>query len=156
MGWAISFFLVMFGGAGLVFGAAVVEEKSFSLLEQQYDRESNPRKRAGLAIEMTRGCLTRLRAAYDAEDPEPREKAMEAYRAALDRLEAAVTAASNGGTSKNAEMHLRRQGRDLENLKTKVSYFDRPAIEKLMARVAALREQFLYSLMNPHQGKAKP
>jgi len=155
MWWAISFFLVMLGEAGLGASAALAEEKSSALLEQQYDREPNPRKRAGLAIELTRGRLTQLRAAYDAEDPEPREKAVEAYRAALERLETAVTAAAHAGTSKTAEMHLRRQGRDLENFKTNVTYLDRPAVEKLIAHVAALREQILYSLMNPNQRKAK-
>ena len=155
MWWAISFFLVMLGEAGLGASAALAEEKSPALLEQQYDREPNARKRARLAIELTRGRLTQLRAAYDAEDSEPREKAVEAYRAALERLETAVTAAAHAGTSKTAEMHLRRQGRDLENFKTNVTYLDRPAVEKLIAHVAALREQILYSLMNPNQRKAK-
>ena len=155
MAWAIPFFLVTLGIAGLGFGRAVAEEKPPSVLEQQYDRETNPRKRAGIAIELTKPRLQELRASYDAEDPDQREEAVEAYVAALNRLETAVTAAANGGTSKNAEMHLRRQGRDLENLKTNVSYFDRPAIEKVIARVVALREQILYSIMNPNQGKAK-
>ena len=155
MAWAIPFFLVTLGIAGMGIGTAVAEEKPPSVLEQQYDRETNPRKRAGIAIELSKQRLQELRAAYDAEDPDQREEAVGAYLAALNRLETAVTAASNAGASKNAEMHLRRQARDLENFKTNVSYFDRPAIEKVIARVVALREQILYSIMNPNQGKAK-
>lgn len=155
MSWATPFFLATLGMVGWGISTAVAEDKPPSLLEQQYDRESNPRKRAGLAIELTRPRLQELRSAYDGEDPNLREKAMEAYLDALERLEKAVTAAANAGTSKNAETHLRRQGRDLENFKTNVSYFDRPAIEKVMERVAALRQQILYSIMNPNQGKAK-
>ena len=67
----------------------------------------------------------------------------------------AVTAAAHTGTSKSTEMHLRRQVRDLENLKTNVAYFDRPAIEKIIERAEALREKILYSIMNPRDGKAK-
>ena len=155
MSWAIPFLLVTLGIAGMGIGTAVAEEKPPSVLEQQYDRETNPRKRASIAIELSKQRLQQLRTAYDAEDPDPREEAVEAYLAALNRLETAVTTAANAGTSKNAEMHLRRQARDLENFKTNVSFFDRPAIEKVIARVAALREQILYSIMNPKQGKAK-
>lgn len=155
MAWAIPFLLLAVGIGGFGAGVAVAEDKPPSVLEQEYDRETNPRKRAGIAVELTRQRLQRLRAAYDAEDPDQREEAVEAYLASLERLESAVTAASNAGTSKNAETHLRRQGRDLENFKSSVSYFDRPAIEKVIARVAALREQILYSIMNPNRGKAK-
>jgi hypothetical protein len=34
-------------------------------------------------------------------------------------------------------------------LKTNVSYLERPAIEKVMERVAVIRERILYSIMNP-------
>ena len=54
-------------------------------------------------------------------------------------------------TSKNTEVFLRRHGRDLENLKRNVPYFDQPEIEKLSERAAELRAQILYSIMKPDE-----
>ena len=149
MGWMILFFLTALWGAGAEAKAAVEEDQTAALLEQRYSRELNLRRRAGIAIELTKHRLDQLRAAYETVDPEQQEKAVEVFLGALERLGMAVAAASHGGTSKNAEMHLRRQQRDLENLKINVSYFERPAIEKVIARAAAIREQILYSIMNP-------
>lgn len=153
MGWAILFFLMTLWGTGIEIEAASQGDQSLALLEQRYDRETNPRRQAGIALELTRHRLQQLRAAYDAENAERWEAALESYRGALERLGSAVAAASHGGTSKNAEMHLRRQGRDLENLKTSVAYFDRPAVEKLIAQASDLRQQILYSIMNPPKRK---
>ena len=155
MRWTVAFFLVAFWGAGWSAGPAATEEKKSARLEQLYDQESNPRKRIKPAMELTAERLSELRAAYDAEDTGKRGEAVEACLSALGRLETAVTAAAHAGSSKNVEVHLRRQARDLENLKTSVSYFDRPAIEKVLARVVALREQILYSIMNPPERSRK-
>jgi len=95
--------------------------------------------------------LEQLRAAFDAGAPEQQTQAADAYLDALNRLETAVTAARHVRTSKNAEVFLRGQGRDLESLKTNVSYFERPAVEKLAERAAELREQILYSIMHPEK-----
>ncbi|MGH9783627.1 MAG: hypothetical protein ACRD88_05530 [Terriglobia bacterium] len=147
MGWMILFFLAALWGAGVE--AAVGEDPTAALLEQRYDRESNPRKRTNIAMELTKLRLDQLRAAYETVEPEQQKAAVEAFLDALERLGTAVTAASHVGTSKKAEMHLRRQERDLGNLKTNVSYFERPAIEKLLERAAAVRERILYSIMSP-------
>ena len=155
MRWTILVLIVVWGGVGPGAGPAAAQENISVRLEQQYDQESNPKKRVKLAIELTKERLNQLRGAYDTEDAGKREEAVEAYLVALHRLETAVTAAAHGGSSKSAEMHLRRQGRDLENLKTNVSYFDRPALEKVIGRVVALREQILYSIMNPRKEATK-
>jgi hypothetical protein len=147
----ILFFLMAPWGAGVEARAAVEEDQTAALLEQRYSRETNLRRRAGIAIELTKHRLDQLRRAYETVDPEQQEKAVEAFLGALERLGMAVAAASHGGTSKNAEMHLRRQVRDLENLKTNVSYLERPAIETLIARGVELREKILYSIMNPQK-----
>ncbi|MBI3896087.1 MAG: hypothetical protein HY313_09170 [Acidobacteria bacterium] len=75
--------------------------------------------------------------------------------AALERLEVAVRDASNFGVSKKAEISLRKQARILTDLKMHVSYLDKPAIDKILARVAKLHQEILYSIMNPPQRTAK-
>ncbi len=144
MAWMILFFLVI--GFEV---AAAQGNQSAVLLEQRYDRETNPRRQAGIAQDLLKIRLEHLRSAYDTGEPEPQKAALEAYRGALDRLGTAVVAARNAGASKNAEVLLRRHVRDLENLKTNVSYLDRPDIERLLQRATELRAQFLYSVMNP-------
>ena len=146
MGWMILFFLL----AG-VETAAAQENRAATVLEQRYDRESNPRKQSGIALDLTKNRLEQLRSAYDTGDSEQQKAAVEACLGALDRLGTAVTAAGNVRTSKNVEVFLRRYGRDLENLKTNVSYFERPEIEKIIKKTAELREQVLYSIMNPDE-----
>jgi len=147
MSWMILFFLAALWGAGVE--AAVEEDPTAALLEQRYDRESNPRKQADIALELLKRRLDQLRAAYETVEPEQQKAAVEAFRGALERLGTAVTAASHAGTSKKAETYLRRQERDLGSLKINVSYLERPAIEKVMERAAAIRERILYSIMNP-------
>ena len=147
MAFMILFFLAALWGAGVE--AAVEEDPTAALLEQRYDRESNPRKQTDIAIGLMKHRLDQLRAAYETVEPEQQKAAVEAFLGALERLGTAVTAASNVGTSKKAELHLRRQERDLASLKINVSYFERPAIEKVMERAAAVRERILYSIMNP-------
>jgi len=149
MRWMTLFFLVAVGGAGVE--AAAQENQAAALLEQRYERETNRRKQADIALELLKLRLYRLRAAYETVDPEKQKEAVDAFLGALERLGTAVVTASNAGTSKKAEMHLRRQERDLENLKTNVSYFERPVIEKVIRRAAELREQILYSIMNPRK-----
>ena len=146
MVWMILFFLI---GNGI---AAAEENREAIQLEQRYDRESdNPRRQAGIALDLTKSRFEQLRAAYDAGNPEQQKTATEAYRGALDRLQTSVAAARHTGTSKKTEVFLRQHGRDLDNLKMNVSYFVRPEIEKLGDRAAEVREQILYSIMNPEK-----
>jgi hypothetical protein len=145
MAWMILFFLL-----GAV-GTYAEDDAAVAQLEQRYERESNPRRQAGIVIELMKHRLEQLRAAYDTEDQQLQGQAAEAYLGTLDRLGTAVAAARHSGTSKNAEVFLRRHARDLEGLKTNVSYLDRPAIEKLLERATELRAQILYSIMHPQK-----
>jgi hypothetical protein len=143
----ILFFLMTVGGT-----AAAEENQRAAQLEQRYEREGgNPRRQTEIAVDLTQSRFDQLRSAYDAGDSEQQKEALETYRGALDRLGTAVAAARHTGNSKKAEVFLRRHGRDLENLKTNVSYLDRPEIEKLLERAAEMREQILYSIMNPEK-----
>ena len=145
MVWMILFFLITGSGT-----AAAEENQEAIQLEQRYDRESgNPRRQTGIAVDLTKSRFEQLHSAYDTGNSELRKEALEAYRGALDRLATAVAAAKHVGNSKKAEVFMRRHKIDLENLKTNVSYLDRPEIEKLCQRAAELREQILYSIMNP-------
>ena len=147
MVWMILFFLITGGGT-----AAAEENQEAIQLEQRYDRESgNPRRQTAIAVDLTKSRFEQLRSVYDTGNSEREKEALEAYRGALDRLGTAVAAARHAGNSKKAEVFLRGHRRDLENLKTNVSYLDRPKIEKLCERAAELREQILYSIMNPKE-----
>ena len=147
MVWMILFFLMTGGGT-----AAAEENQEAIKLEQRYDRESdNPRRQTGIAVDLAGSRFDQLRSAYDTGNSELQKEALEAYGEALDRLETAVAAARHVGNSKKAEVFLRRHGRDLENLKTNVSYLDRPEIEKLCERAAQMRELILYSIMSPKE-----
>jgi hypothetical protein len=145
MVWMILFFLT------IAVGVSAQENPAIAQLEQRYQRETNPRRQAGIAADLMKHRLEQLRSAYDTGEPEPWNQAADAYLEALNRLETAVAAARHVRTSKNAEVFLRQQGRDLESLKTNVSYDDRPAVEKLLERAAELREQILYSIMHPEK-----
>jgi hypothetical protein len=144
----ILFFLLIAVGTSAEDNAAQ-ENLAIAQLEQRYERESNPRRQAGIVVDLMKHRFEQLKAAYDAVDPEQQSRTGEAYLSELERLGTAVAAARHTGTSKNAEVFLRRHLRDLESLKTNVSYFDRPAIEKLLERAGELREQILYSIMHP-------
>lgn len=147
MFWMILFFLITGGGT-----AAAEENQEAIQLEQRYDREAgNPRRQTGIAVDLTKSRFEQLRSAYDTGNSEQEKEALEVYRGALDRLETAVAAAKHAGNSKKAEVFLRQHGRDLENLKTNVSYLDRPEIAKLCQRATELREHILYSIMNPEK-----
>ena len=154
MVWMILFFLMTGAEAAAAQGNqddAILDARAASL-EQRYDRESdNPRRQAGIAVDLLKHRFEQLRSAYYTGDPERQKEVVETYLGALDRLESAITAARHVGTSKNTEVFLRRHVRDLGNLKTNVSYFDRPEIEKLCERAAELRAQILYSIMNPDE-----
>jgi hypothetical protein len=80
---------------------------------------------------------------------EPTAPEIANYQAALDRLASSVRAARHNGTSKSAETHLRTHLHELDEIKLNVSVGERPALDQLVARLSALREEVLYSLMHP-------
>ena len=136
-------------------GPALAEEKTPTQLEAEYDREPNPKRRVKLAIELADARLKELRSAFESEDSGKAAEPVEKYLSALDRLEKAWKEPSGSGASKDAEIHLRRQARDLENLKMSLSFNEQAPVEKVATRVAKLHEAILYSIMNPHKERAK-
>ena len=145
-------------GAVLALGPAIPalsEEKTPARLEREYDQESNAKKRARLAIDLTKARMDLLRAAYKTANPEEEKEALENYLAAAERLGTAVREASDTGTSKRAEVSLREQVRLLEGLKMDVSYLERPALEEAVEQMSELREEFLYSVVKQRKEAAK-
>jgi len=121
-------------------------------LESEYDHETSPKRRVKIAIDLADLRLKELREAYESEDPARENERMEDYISSLGRLEKAVNT-SGAGTSKDAEIHLRRQGKILENLKMSVSYNERSPIEQVADRVTKLHEHVLYSIMKPKRNR---
>ncbi len=158
MVWMILFFLIagwpMRPTATAAQGEETAEllEVRAALLEQRYERETgDPRDQAKIAVDLTKNSYKRLRLAYDAGDTQQQQQAREAFLDAMDRLETSVASARHMRTSKDVEVFLRQHGRDLKNLEQSVSYFDRSEIEKLLERAADLRQEILYSIMNPEE-----
>src|SRR5262249_27222711 len=124
------------------------DDKTSEKLQSEYDREANPKKRVKIAIDLTDQRLKEMREAYESEDASRESARMEDYLSSINRLEKAVNS-PGAGTSKDAEIHLRRQGKALENLKMSVSYSERKPIEEVAERVTKLHEHVLYSIMKP-------
>jgi hypothetical protein len=130
-------------------------EKSAADLEKEYARESSPKKRVKVAVDLAKQRLKQLSSAFkDGEAPQ-QTAASDNYCDALDRIDKAVVEASSAGTSKGAEVQLGIQLRQLEELKMNISALDRHGLEKAIGRAAQLRERVLYSIMNPPRESAK-
>jgi hypothetical protein len=124
--------------------------KDPAVLEQAYELEPNPRKRADLARDLMDQRLETLGSFLSSGTMlEERSPRLGNYLAALDRLETAVQEAAHTGTSKRAEIHLRRHLNRLENFKLTVSVLERSVLEELIARLEEVREEVLYSIMFP-------
>jgi hypothetical protein len=142
------------GLAGLAWASAA--EKTPQQIEQQYDQEKSPRKRAQLARDLMNVRLNQLRSALESgsllqeSTPELRN-----YLNALDRLASAVREARHANTSKQSEMHLRKQLRDLEDERMDVSVSEREILDRAIKQVSDLREEILYSLLVPEAETAK-
>jgi hypothetical protein len=129
-------------------------EKSPEVLEQDYQREKNPRKQAEIArklmsqrLELLRG---RIGTGVMLEKISPE---LGHYESATKMLGSAVRLAAHNGTSKDAEKDLRDQANVLESLQIAVSAAERPLIERLLRQVSDLREEILYGLMLPEPEK---
>jgi hypothetical protein len=135
-------------------GAALAAEKTPEVLEQEYQAQKNPRKRADIARKLMEQRLVQLRAFVGTgtmiEESSPH---IAQYQSALDRLSSSVREAQHNGTSKNAETFLRTQMNGLENVKLVVSAIERPLVDKLLSNVVTLREEILYGLMHPPEKK---
>ncbi|MBI2819711.1 MAG: hypothetical protein HYX73_07010 [Acidobacteria bacterium] len=125
-------------------------EKSAKALEQDYQRENNPRKQAVIARKLLTRRLEQLRSRIDTGRMlEKSSPELADYQAAIEMLGTAVRQASHAGTSKDAEKQLRDQSHELDDLKILVSAGERPLINRLLTKVSDLREEILYGLMLP-------
>ena len=125
-----------------------------ALLEQTYEREANPKKRVEIAMDLMDMRLKLLGSAFqDGQGQQP--QAAQDYLKAVGLLEKAVSEASHTGTSKKAEVHMRRHIREMEMLRISVSFYEREALEEVLSRIMNLREEILYSIMNPQRKSAK-
>ena len=149
---SIAALLLLFSGRLLTLGS----DRTPAQLEAEIDRESNPKKRLKLAVELTDARLKDVLSAYDAEDHGKEGESIEHYISGLDRLEKAVKDVPHGGLSKESEIHLREQAHALEDLKRSVSFNERASVEKVAMRVTKLHEVILGGIMNPNKERAKP
>ena len=124
------------------------------LLEQLYEREANPKKRADIAMDLMDMRLKLLGSAFK-DGQGQQQQVVQDYLKAVGLLEKAVSGASHTGTSKKAEVHLRRHIREMEMLQISVSFYEREALDEVLSRITNLREEILYSIMNPRRESAK-
>jgi len=124
------------------------------LFEQQYAKESNPRKRADLAKKIAKQRLeelrTRIANGIMLEQASPE---LQKYQEIIEGLGDSVREAAHNGTTKSAEKFLRDQIHTLDDLKMNLSSSERPFLEKIIERTDALREEMLDALMRPRQPK---
>ena len=148
--------LVAFWMASWGLAPASGEEKTSAALEQEYQKETNPRKQSDIARKLIPRRLEELRERIGTglmlEESSPE---LAQYRSAVELLGSAVREASHTGTSKNAEKLLRDQMHELEGVRMNVSAGERPFITGILTKVVGLREQVLYVLMHPKQASEK-
>ena len=135
------------------FGIGPVEafaaQKTAAQLEAEFGKESNPKKRIKLAVDITDERLKQLLAAYETEDSAKEAEALETYLTALDRLEKVLAGNLSGGAPKDVEIRLRQQIKSLTNLRMSVAFAEQSAVGKALERVTKLHETVLYSIMKP-------
>lgn len=136
-------------------GKGVPSANAPFLLEQKYDRETKPKNRVKIAIQLTDMRLQLMQSSYDTVDPEKAKEAITQYLFAVDLLVQAVRSASDTGYSKRAEIHLRRHEREFKNLQMSLSVMERTSVEQVAGQVTRLREEILYSIMNPRDESAR-
>jgi hypothetical protein len=130
--------------------------KTPEMLEQDYQKQDNPRKQADIARKLLALRLDELRARIDTGQVlEPSTPELAHYQAAVQMLGAAVRKAAHTGTSKNAEKDLRDQSHELDSLKIVVSSKERPLVIRLSTQVNKLRDKILYGLMLPPTEEAE-
>ena len=134
----------------LALAPAWAAEKNPAVLEQEYQKENNPRKQAEIARKLIPQRLEQLRVRIGAGTMlEKSSPELAHYQSAVEKLGSAVRLAAHTGTSKDAEKALRDQSHELEDLKIQVSAGERPLIDRLLTQVSDLREELLYGLMLP-------
>jgi hypothetical protein len=152
--WHLAPFSLLVLSLGIFATVARAAEKPPEVLEQEYQKQKNPRKRADIARDLMSQRLALLRKFIGTGTMLDESSAeISNYQSALDLLAAAVREAQHNGTSKDSETFLRSQMNGLEDLKLAVSAVERPLIDGLLANVTALREEILYGIMHPPEKK---
>ena len=129
--------------------AAGGPEKTPAQLEALFEKETNPKNRVKIAVELADDRLKETLAAYDAADPAKESAAVEIYLSAADRLEKALHANTNGGAAKDAEIHLRHQMQSLGTLRMTLAVSEKTPVEKALARATQVHEDVLNRIMHP-------
>jgi hypothetical protein len=118
--------------------------------------EPNLEKRSGLALLNATAALKSARAAYDLGDND--QVAKDAAEV-LESVELAATSLTQSGKNprrsdafKKAEISTRDLSRRIQDFQDQMSYFDRPLLDKVKARVMEVHEQLLLGVM---EGKKK-
>ena len=125
------------------------QERTPAQLEALYEKETNPKNRLKLAVEISDGRLKEMLAAYDAADPAKQSPALESYLSGVGRLEKALDANTSGGAAKDAEIRLRHQVQSLGNLRMTLSASEKTPVEKALARATQVHEDVLNKIMHP-------
>ncbi|HWP84720.1 MAG TPA: hypothetical protein VNN17_05990 [Terriglobia bacterium] len=116
-------------------------------LEQQYQKERNPRKRSEIArkllLQRFEALRTRIGTGVMLEESSPE---LNQYQRGVELLANAVREAAHHKTSKDAEKSLRDQEKELSNLKMLVSAAEHRYLDRLLQAVGALKEELLYGL----------
>ena len=126
-------------------------ERTPAQLEALYEKETNPKNRLKLAVELADSRLKQMLAAYDAADPAKESATAGIYLSAVDRLEKALEANTSGGAAKDAEIRLRHQVQSLGNLRMTLSASERTPVEKALARATQMHEDLLNRIMRPEK-----
>ena len=133
--------------------AAFAQQKSVAQMEAEFDKESNPKRRVSLASEITDQRLKQMLATYDTNDVAKETEGMELFLASIARLEKVLDALPKPDAAKSAELRLRRQMKDLTNLRMAVSFEEQQAVKKALERITELHERILYRIMSPKKKK---
>jgi len=118
--------------------------------------EPNLEKRSGLALENAAAALKLAHAAYDKGDND--EVAKDAAEV-LESVDLAARSLAESGKNprrsdwfKKAEISTRALARRIQDFQDQMSYFDRPLLDKVKARVQQVHEELLLGVM---EGKKK-
>ena len=132
------------------------EEKLLARLQQ----ENNPVKKAKLEVRLGRLKLDKAFDAYGRGDFEPSRKQLDAY---LARMESAWATLSGSGRDaskkpdgfKELDIALRESRRVLEDFETRVTYEERPEVEKIRQQTEELQNRVLNALFPPAPAQKK-
>ena len=134
--------------------AVFAQQKSVAQMEAAFDKESNPKRRVSLASVITDERLKQMLATYDTNNDVAKEtEGTELFLASIARLEKVLDELPKPDAAKSAELRLRRQMKDLTNLRMAVSFEEQAAVKKALERITELHERILYRIMSPKKKK---